>query len=248
MMDSAGVMPEPATMKAWCRPVPSGVNFPCGGRTSSVSPGLSSSTSRAENRPFSTRRTPMRGACAGGRADRVGAAFLGAVDLLAEGEVLAGPEREGVGEVRRHVEGDGDRVRAEPVDAGDRQLVEGGAGHQISLTCSNGSRQSSQRRSALQAVDEKRESSVVLAEPQRGQRTRAARRREVERDRAGFALRRRDAVLGELAPAVVADPVGRPGRRERGADLDLPVAGVEQLARAGRRASRRARDSRSRWG
>jgi hypothetical protein len=58
--------------------------------------------------------------CAGGCADRVGAAFLGAVDLLAEGEVLAGPEGEGVGEVRWHVEGDGDRVRAEPVDAGDR--------------------------------------------------------------------------------------------------------------------------------
>jgi hypothetical protein len=66
MMDSAGVMPDPATTKPWCPVTSSGVNLPSGGRTSSVSPGASRSTMRAENNPFSTRRTPMRGAAPSG--------------------------------------------------------------------------------------------------------------------------------------------------------------------------------------
>ena len=78
--------------------------------------------------------------------DGVLATVLPAVDVAAEGEVLARRERVVGGELVGHVEGDGDRVVGEPLDVGDPEGVEGGGGHaQISLTCSKGSPQSRQR-------------------------------------------------------------------------------------------------------
>ena len=66
-----------------------------------------------------------------------------------------------------HGERDRNRVVAQPLDARHLQRVEARAGgrlgerHQISFTCSNGSRQTLQRRSAVQAVGPKRDSSSV---------------------------------------------------------------------------------------
>jgi hypothetical protein len=70
---------------------------------------------------------PRRGA--GGCADRVRPAFLGAFDVLAQGEVLTGLEREVLGEVVGHVEGHRDGVTAQTIHFGHTEPVEGGAGH-----------------------------------------------------------------------------------------------------------------------
>jgi hypothetical protein len=58
------------------------------------------------------------------RADRVGAAHVLAVDHRAQGQVLALLVLEGVLQVRRHVEGDGDRVARLMLDPGDGQWME----------------------------------------------------------------------------------------------------------------------------
>ena len=66
-IESTGVIPEPAATSTWCSPgATSGLKRPCGGPTSSSSPAASRSTSQVENRPSSTRRTPMRGAAPSG--------------------------------------------------------------------------------------------------------------------------------------------------------------------------------------
>ena len=84
--------------------------------------------------------------------------------MLARGvaEVLA--------QLGRHREGDGHRVVGEPFDRATRS----GWNIYNSLKWSNGSRQATQRRSALQAVEENRLSSSVSVEPQCGQRTEQA--------------------------------------------------------------------------
>ena len=85
---------------------------------------------------------------------------------------------------------------------------------QIGLKCSKGSRQARQRYSALQAVEPKADRRSVCALPQRGQATASARRPTMRIGALPSAARprRRDAVVAQLAPAVVADPVGGPGR------------------------------------
>ena len=127
-IDIIGVMPEPAAISTWLPGrARSGVKAPVGGITSITSPGRTPSTSQDENRPPGTSRTPMRGACAGRGADRVRPPLLAPVELPAQGERLARPEGELVCQVRRHLEGDGDGVRAQPLDVGDPQRVEAGA-------------------------------------------------------------------------------------------------------------------------
>src|SRR5690606_2038483 len=84
-----------------------------------------------------------------------------------QGQVLAGDVAVRLAQLRGDGEGEGDGVVGEPVDRGHPEPVE--AGHHSSLKWSNGSRQARHRRSALHAVEEKRLSSSVSAEPQCGQ-------------------------------------------------------------------------------
>src|SRR5690606_28832523 len=123
------------------------------------------------------------------RADRVGAALLPPLVLPAQRQRLAGQEVELVGQLLRYCEADRDRVRAQLLDSGDAQFPEGGAAPdrsvfpggrcsngscrhaQISLTCSKGSWQERHRRSALQEVEPKRDTSSVSGEPHCGQGT-----------------------------------------------------------------------------
>ena len=127
-------------------------------------------------------------------------------------------------------------------------------GHQISFTYSKGSRQASQRNSALQAVALKAAVCVVSREPHRGQRDRLAARGEGQRDRA---TRGGGARCGGAMPAARSlprpsrgDPVAAPGGRERGAHGDVGEAGlaepVPQVVRdlAQRRAARVGRRDR----
>ena len=89
-IDIIGVMPEPAAIRT-CRPGTdrSGVKVPLGAWTSRVSPALRVRTSQPETAPPATSRTPIRGADAGRRADRVGAPLRAAAD----GQGLPGGER-----------------------------------------------------------------------------------------------------------------------------------------------------------
>jgi hypothetical protein len=67
---------------------------------------------------------PDPGLRADGSADGVRAALVAAVDVAPQGERLPRPERVVVGEVVRDVEGQRDRVVAQPLDVGDAQGVE----------------------------------------------------------------------------------------------------------------------------
>jgi hypothetical protein len=110
--------------------------------------------------------------------DAVAASQVLAADGLAQRQVLA--LREGVGGAQRigHVEADDHRLGGVGVDAAHRQVVEKRRAHdgQIGLKCSNGSRQATQRYSALQAVAPKADRRSVRSLPQRGQATAAVRR------------------------------------------------------------------------
>ena len=117
--------------------------------------------------------------------------------------------------VGRHVEADDHRLGGVGLDAAHRQGVEERA-HR-GLKCSKGSRQLRQRYSALQAVEPKADSRSVCRLSQRGQAMAGLRTPADQADRhAGAGIHRagrRDAVVAQLAAAVVADPVGGPGRR-----------------------------------
>ena len=141
-IDSIGVMPDPAAMHRWRPPS----RAPGRGRTAARrlhldwSPGATSRTSQRENSPSGTSRTPTRGRARPARRSSTSGVFA-AVDDPPQRERLARPEGELVGQLVGHVEGHGGRVVGEPLDVGDGERVEGGGRHQISFTCSNGSRQ-----------------------------------------------------------------------------------------------------------
>ena len=132
-----------------------------------------------------------------GRADRVGAALIATADR----QGLPGGEGERVKQPDGDVEGHRGGVIGERVDAAHGQPMELGpgrnrAGHQISFTCSKGSRQAAQRKSALHAVALNAAVWVVSCEPHRGQGTgsrRVAVRVSGTGPRAGGRVRRRDA-------------------------------------------------------
>ncbi len=127
-MESIGVIPEPAAIRTWWPGrVRSGVKAPVGAITSTVSPGRTSLTSQEENRPPGTTRTPMRGCAPAGEQMEYERRSSRPLDLAAEGERLAGPVGELLGEVLGDVEADGGGVLAEWLDGGDPQGVEGRA-------------------------------------------------------------------------------------------------------------------------
>ena len=67
MIDSTGVMPDPAAISTCRAGAPrSGVNEPDGGCTSIRSPGRTSRTSQPDSAPPGTSRTPIRGGCPAG--------------------------------------------------------------------------------------------------------------------------------------------------------------------------------------
>ena len=164
------------------------------------------------------------------RADRVVAAMVLAVDDPAQGQGLPGLEVVRRTQVLGHVEGDGDRVVAEALDRADRQGVEvaphARLGHQISFTCSNGSRQDVQRYIALHAVGPNSEVSSTSPDPQRGQvNARRVGSNESPTGPAGAAPGWRDAVPSQRLATLRRDPVARPGRAQADAHLGLE-AGV----------------------
>ena len=66
-IESAGVIPEPATTRTWCATAStSGVKLPVGGRTSMRSPGRTARTNHGDTAPPDTSRTPIRGAAPAG--------------------------------------------------------------------------------------------------------------------------------------------------------------------------------------
>ena len=191
---------------------------------------------------------------AGGRADRVGAPVLDAVDDAAQRQRLPRLEVEQLAQVVGHVEGDGGGVVGQRLDVAHGQLGGRSAGTgrhpQISFTWSNGSRQSVQRYSALQAVEPNSETSSVAGESHCGQRTwprgrlrgsAGSGRPSRAPDRAGRCRPRTSAARPSRG-----DPVGRPGRVEAHAHLDPVEAGAVAARAPGRRASSPSPDSRSR--
>ena len=129
VMDSTGVMPDPAAMST-CRAGASrsAVNDPAGGWTSIRSPGRTSRTSQPDMAPPGTSRTPIRGGSPAGEQMEYGPALIAAVDHPAQGERLAGPEPEQLGVLRRNVEGDGGGIVTQPVDAAHGEFDETAAG------------------------------------------------------------------------------------------------------------------------
>ena len=162
-------------------------------------------------------------------ADRVVASVVLAVDDPTQGQGLPRLEVVRRTQLVGHVEGHRDRVVAQALHLSDGQRVEGAAGgalphagrarrgrdHQISFTCSNGSRQEVQRYIALHAVGPNSEVSSTSLDPHRGQVSGAPGRQQVEHHRplvTGHGAGRGDAVLDQRPAAALGDPVARPGR------------------------------------
>ena len=255
-MDNTGVIPLPAAIRTWCAgrgqvrgerarrrlhldhvAGPDLVHQPAGHRA-------------ARHLAHADARRPP-----GGGADRVGAPLVAArtvtdcpgakANLSASGggtSKVTAAESSVSGSTRV----DGERVELGPAAAW---------AHQISLTYSKGSRQASQRNSALQAVALNAAVRVGVggAAARAGDRL-AAPAVRVERDRARPAVPGARAAAGRCRPRrslrrpSARDPVAAPGGRERGAHGDVGESGLGRAGAAGRARSRAAPGSPSRSG
>ena len=119
-IDSAGVIPEPATISTWWPATStSGVKLPLGACTSMRSPGRTSRTSHVETAPSGTSRTPIRGdAPAGAQIEYERRCSTPSTNRRS---VTHWPGRKAysLGELGRDVERDGDGVAAQLGDLGD---------------------------------------------------------------------------------------------------------------------------------
>ncbi len=232
-MDSTGVIPLPAAISTWCPGVSrSGVNEPEGGCASIDVAGPHLAHQPAGDR--AARHLPHADArrASPRRADGVGPALA----ATADGQRLPGREGEPFGQRGRHVERHRGRVVGERIDPRHRERVElrPRPGHQMSLTYSKGSRQVSQRNSALHAVAPNAAVCVVSGRAAAGAFDRLAPGHgQGERDRSlarGHGVRRGDAGRAQFPAPLGGDPVAAPGGGEGGAHRDLGEAGLAELA------------------
>ena len=204
--------------------------------TSTTSPTPSASVAKPENAPPSSRLTATRSRpLVAGRADRVVAAHLVAVDLGAHREVLAGVEGVAVAQLVGHGEGDGDGVVGQPLDGLHRQRVEDAVpARRRAVT---GASVTSERLEVVERLEAgvagpqrlaRRRAETATARgcpalPHCGQRTDSETQDGPARRACGAAAARCRSPAAPARPCV-GHPVGRPRRRQHGADLDLGEA------------------------